>query len=130
MKKKYFFKFLLTFCFTAISFGQTTLKFQDFEGGTDDWIYAESPSRYNVSNDVWAIVTTVKTPVNAPKNGANFWGIRDLENNNGGSSSEHTLTFENVDISNRTGVAISFYYITHEFDNPDYLKVEIFYDDC
>ena len=129
MKKKYFFKFLLTFCFTAISFGQTTLKFQDFEGGTDDWIYAESPSRYNVSNDVWAIVTTVKTPVNAPQNGANFWGIRDLENNNGGSSSEHTLTFKNVDISNKTGVAISFYYITHGFDKRDYLKVEIFYDD-
>ena len=129
MKKKYFFKFLLTFCFTAISFGQTTLKFQDFEEGTDDWTYSESPSTYNVSNDVWAIVTTVKTPVNAPQNGANFWGIRDLENNNGGSSSEHTLTFENVDISNKTGVAISFYYITHGFDKRDYLKVEIFYDD-
>ena len=31
MKKNYLFTLLLTLCFSAVSFGQSTLKFQDFE---------------------------------------------------------------------------------------------------
>ena len=97
MKKNYIFTLLLILFFNALSFGQTILKFQDFESGTDDWSYTVSPATYNISSDVWAIVTSLGGSVNGPQNEANFWGMRDLENGNGGTADEHTLTFSNVD---------------------------------
>ena len=129
MKKNYIFTLLITLCLSSLSFGQTILKFQDFESGTDDWSYTVSPATYNISSDVWAIVTSLGGSVNGPQNEANFWGMRDLENSNGGTADEHTLTFSNVDITGKTGVEVSFYYNTDGFDGSDYLKVEVFYDD-
>ena len=128
MKKNYLFTLVLTLCFSAVSFGQSTLKFQDFESGSDDWSYSESPATYNQSSDVWALVSSVGN-IPSAQNGSSFWGMRDLENNNGGTADDHTLTFSNVDVSGKTNVEVSFFYYTVEFDGTDYLKVEIFHDD-
>ncbi len=107
-----------------------TIKFQSFEGGTDDWGYTANPAPYNVSGDVWDIVTTVGGTVTSPQDGTYFWGMRDLDNNNGGGNFDHTLTFDAVDISASSNVQISFYYISDGFDGSDYLKYQVFYGDA
>ncbi len=130
MKNIYF--LLVAFMVTSLSFGQTTLKFQDFESGADDWTYTESPTTYSVGSDVWAIVATLGGTVTAPQNGANFWGMRDLANANGGTATgvASTLAFPNVDIAGQVGVEVSFQYITDAFDGTDSLQVEVFFDDA
>jgi hypothetical protein len=130
MKNNYFLVvLLLSMVFSIDSFAQTTVKFQDFEGGSDDWNYTISPASYNVSGDVWSNVTSVGGTVSGAQNGGNFWGMRDLENSNGGGAFDHTITFDNVDVSATNGATISFFYITEGFDTTDYLRVEIFHDD-
>ncbi len=122
---------LVTFMVTSLSFGQVTLAFQDFEAGADNWIQVESPATYSVGADVWAVVATLGGTVTAPQNGANFWGMRDLANGNGGTlaGSPSTLTFPNVNIAGETGVEISFQYITDGFDGTDSIAAEVFFDD-
>ena len=110
MKKNYLFTLLLTLCFSAVSFGQSTLKFQDFESGSDDWSYSESPATYNQSSDVWALVSSVGN-IPSAQNGSSFWGMRDLENNNGGTADDHTLTFSNVDVVEKLMLRFRFFII-------------------
>jgi|GEM_PF-5367486 len=129
MKKFYL---LLVLLAASLSFGQTTLKFQDFEGGSDDWNYTATPATYNTSGDVWAVVSTLGGTVTSPQNGNSFWGMRDLANPNGGTAAggESTLAFPNVDVSGQSNVVLSFYYITDGYDSSDHLRVEVFFDDA
>ncbi|MGB0523573.1 MAG: lamin tail domain-containing protein, partial [Flammeovirgaceae bacterium] len=106
----------------------TTIAFQDFEGGADDWSFTPNPTTYNVSDDIWANVTTVGGTVSAANSGSNFWGMEDLENSNGGGAFDHTLTFATINTSSATSVSISFDYITDDFNGSDILKYEIFED--
>ncbi|WP_442265452.1 lamin tail domain-containing protein [Tenacibaculum sp. ZS6-P6] len=129
MRKNYFFIYLILFITPLISNSQTTVKFQSFESGSDDWNYTITPATYNISGDVWALVSSLGGSVNGPQDGSIFWGMRDLDNTNGGGSFNHTIAFDNVDISSSTGVNISFYYITDGFDSTDNISVEIFHDD-
>ncbi|WP_075343957.1 lamin tail domain-containing protein [Tenacibaculum agarivorans] len=130
MKNNYALILFLMSIFTTFSnYSQTTLKFQDFEGGTDDWTNTINPTTYNTSGDVWANVSSLGGNVTTSQNGSSFWGMRDLNNPNGGGNFDHTITFDNVDISSSNGVSISFYYITDGYDSADNLSVEIFHDD-
>ena len=129
MKKNYFLTLILTLFISGLSFGQTTLAAQDFEGATsDDWSYTESPATYNVSSDTWAVVSSVGS-ISSAQNQSSFWGMRDLENGNGGTADEHTLTFPNKSVSGETNTLLSFYYYTDGFDTTDYIQVEYFFDD-
>ena len=129
MKKNYFLTLILTLFISGLSFGQTTLAAQDFEGATsDDWSYTEAPATYNVSSDTWAVVSSVGS-ISSAQNQSSFWGMRDLENGNGGTADEHTLTFPNKSVSGETNTLLSFYYYTDGFDTTDYIQVEYFFDD-
>ncbi|MCF6365839.1 MAG: endonuclease [Bacteroidales bacterium] len=108
-----------------IVFSQTIV-YQDFEGGADNWNYSESPVAYNVSGDIWDIVSSLNS-VNPSSNSA-MWGMQDLDNASGGGTFDHTLTFASVDVSTVIGAQISFDYYTFGFEIGDYLKYEIFED--
>jgi len=114
--------------FTVSSNAQTTLAAQGFEGGTDDtWGYTATPETYNVSNDVWAIVNNVGS-IDGSHTGSNFWGLRDIENSNGGGSAPHTLAFQETSVLGETNVVLTFNYYSASFDSADELSVEYFYD--
>ena len=125
MKK--LFAMLLAFA-TGIAIAQTNVTFQNFDTPSDPWGYTVSPTSYNINDDTWAIVSNLGGTVISPHNGASFWGMRDLNNTNGGTTSESTITFNTVDITAVNNVALSFYYITDGFDTTDYIKVELFYN--
>ena len=124
MKKLYLlFTFLLI---STLSFGQTTLANQDFEG-SGTWSYTESPATYNVSGDVWAVVGSLSTIT--PQSGSKFWGMQDLDNTNGGGAFDHTLSFPNVSVTGQSDILVTFYYYTIGFDSTDNIRVEFFFDD-
>jgi hypothetical protein len=120
---KTLFTFILFIFIASFGISQTTIAIQDFDSGTPTWNYTPYPNPYNVSNDIWDDVTSNNAP--SGTTGA-FWGIRDLDNNNGGGAFEHTLTLDGVDISGHNSVTVSFDYYTKAFDSGDYLKYEIF----
>jgi hypothetical protein len=126
MKKLYFlFTLLIT---VSMSFGQTTLAKQDFEGaGSDTWTHTPTPAVYNVSGDIWDVVTSLSSIT--PNSMANFWGMQDLNNANGGGAFDHTLAFPNISVSGETDILLTFYYYTIGFDSTDTIRVEFFYDD-
>ena len=113
-------------CFFAaqVSYGQLPLN-DDFEGST---LATLNPATYNVSSDVWAIVSTVGGTLTAPQNGNSFWGIQDLNNPNGGGGFEHTLTYDELCIAGYTNVQVSFYYFTDGFESSDDLRYTIIID--
>lgn len=63
----------------------------------------------------------------SPTEGSQFWGIRDLEGNCGGSGYE-TITFPSVDVSTYTNVSVSFDYYTIGYEPVDNLGYEIWED--
>lgn len=99
-----------------------------FESSPDDtWSYTANPAAYNVSGDIWDVVSS-NGSINAGSDGANFWAIRDLNNSNGGGSFFHILEFQTIDISNNTNVDLSFDYYAEAFESTDELEYELFYD--
>ena len=113
---------------TGIALAQTNVTFQNFDAPSDPWGYTVSPSSYNINDDTWSIVPNLGGNVTSSHNGSSFWGMRDLNNTNGGTSGESTITFNTIDITAFNNVALSFYYITDGFDATDYIKVELFYN--
>jgi len=129
MKKLYI--LLITILMTTVSFGQTTLAAQDFESASSDtWTPTLTPATYNAASgtDVWATIGAIGS-IAAPQSSANFWGMQDLENGNGGGAFDHTLAFPNIDVSSKTGLLLTFYYYTDGFDSTDTFRVEYFFDD-
>lgn len=126
MKKKLFlFGAFLLMVFSGVA--QTTVVYQDFESGTDDWNYTPYPAVYNVSNDVWDVVSSVGS-IAAPQNGTYFWGMRDLNNPNGGGDYRHTLTFDAVDVSAYPNAEVTFYYYTDGYDGSDSIFYNVQFD--
>ena len=103
---------------------------QDFEGAaTDTWTVTETPAAYNVSGDVWGIVSDLGG-IAAPATGTMFWGMQDLENDNGGNMTGEvsTLTFDPVDVSMTFNNLVSFDYNVIGYDTGDNLSYEVFFD--
>lgn len=122
------FSFLTVLSLLSISlvFGQTTIAKQSFETSGDTWIpFTLSTPACTSGDDVWDFSTGIG--VISPNDGAQFWGIADLNGNCGGTGFE-TITFPNVDVSLFTSVTFSFDYNAFEFDNNDDLKYELFFD--
>ncbi len=113
--------------FALLGFNQTIIKFQDFESGTDDWNYTANPAPYNASGDTWDIVQSLGS-ITGAQNGSNFWGMRDLDNPNGGGAFRHTLTFDAIDVSSNSDVNISFYYYSDGYDGSDTIYYNVQYD--
>ncbi len=127
--KKIFTIIALFFFFNALSFGQTTIAFQSFEGGSsDNWSYNAQPSAFdeNSHSDVWAICDNLAN-ISGPSDGTYFWGIRDL-NCPSDPSGVGNLDFAAIDISSYTDVTLTFKYYTHGFDTSDSLLYQVQYN--
>jgi len=120
-------KYLLLIIFLLFSvIGFSQISHQNFDTQTS-WGYTENPSDYDISSDTWTIVSTMSSLT--PTSGTKFWGMRDLNNPNGGGNFYHTLTFDNVDISSYSSVSISFDYEVIGYEiGSDYLRYEVFED--
>ncbi|MGI9545399.1 MAG: hypothetical protein ACR2MX_19205, partial [Cyclobacteriaceae bacterium] len=108
------------------TYGQS-IAIQSFESSGDTWgtpTFSTAPCTNG--NDIWDYVTSL--PGITPSDGGQFWGIRDLNGNCGGSGFE-TITLPNVNVSSFSNVTFSFDYNAISFENNDDLKYELFYDD-
>ncbi len=85
-----------------IGFSQTTINYQDFERGADNWNYTPIPVSYNVSGDTWDTVTDFTSYISAPQSGTCFWEMHGLDNPNGGGDFRHTLSFDTIDVPSGT----------------------------
>jgi hypothetical protein len=113
---------------STMALGQTTIKYQSFESGSDDWNYTSDPSNFNTGSDVWGVVTSsFHTFSTIPSDATHFWGIEDL-NCPDGTSDWGTLTFASVDISSYIEVTVNFDYEVDGYDWNDDIKYELFYD--
>ncbi|HIB36851.1 T9SS type A sorting domain-containing protein [Mesonia sp.] len=101
---------------------QTTLASQSFEG-SGTWNYTPNPATYNVSGDVWGIVSSLSSIT--PTDGSNFWGMQDLENANGGGAFYHVLNFEEIDVIGYTNIQLSFDYNVIGYDSADNIRYVI-----
>uniref|UniRef100_UPI004049C656 beta strand repeat-containing protein n=3 Tax=Flavobacterium sp. TaxID=239 RepID=UPI004049C656 len=108
------------------SWGQTTIAIQDFDETTPTWNYSSSPAPYNVSGDIWDIVSSNNNTTTGTS--GDFWGIRDLNNSNGGGGFYHELTFDDIDIAAYSDVVITFRYYTVGFDSADEINYKLAYD--
>ena len=107
-------------------FSQTTIAKQSFESSGDTWLpLSLSTPACTSGADIWDFTTSINAI--SANDGAQFWGIADLNGNCGGSSFE-SITLPNVNISSYTSVTFSFDYNAFEFDGGDDLKYELFYD--
>ena len=97
------------------------------QGAQDNWSFTSTPSAYDLNSDLWNYTNSNGSQANG-SDGPNFWGIRDLNNNNGGGNFDHELIFQVIDISNLSNVSFSFDYYAEGFDNGDELKYELLYD--
>ncbi len=116
--KPFFLKMLLLLLVNQ-AFAQQT-RFQGFEHTMDDnWVFAASPTAYNVpaSEDFWA--DTTATNQISPASGSRFWFMLDLENTAGGGPFFHTLSFEPIDVSAFSNNTLTFKYYTIGYEASD-----------
>jgi len=73
---------------------------------------------YNVSGDVWGIVSQVGS-ISGPSAGDSFWGMQDLDNGNGGGSGYHTITVGPIDMSTVGASTLSFDYQSVGYESSD-----------
>ncbi len=124
--RKIFTIIALFFFYNVMSFGQTTIAFQSFEGGSSDtWNYNAQPSAFdeNSHSDVWAVCDNLAS-ISGPSDGTYFWGIRDL-NCPTNTSGVGNLDFDAIDISGYTDVTLTFKYYSHGFDSSDSLLYQV-----
>ncbi|MCF8379787.1 MAG: T9SS type A sorting domain-containing protein [Bacteroidales bacterium] len=143
MKKIYF--LLIALLVGNLTYGQTLIVGQDFDNETS-WAYTTDPAAYgtDTDSDVWASVTTLGRSDNGldlAQNGVKFWGMHDLDNpwvSNPVDDPlapglgltapyDHTMVFEDVTLTGKTEVNLSFYYNAYSL-NAGYLKIELFYN--
>jgi hypothetical protein len=119
---------IFTLSLTDDELTTTEIALQGFEGtAADTWAVTETPATYNVSSDVWAIVTNIGG-IAAPAADAMFWGMQDLNNGNGGGAFQHDLDFTATDVSGFDNVMIEFQYNVNGFDGGDNLYYEVSID--
>lgn len=106
-----------------------TLAVQDFDTNIN-WDYFLNRVPYNVNNDVWGIVSSLG-PSSSEIDivSGYFLGCRDLDNPITGINFIHTISFENVDVSNVVNARLAFDFDIFEFDNGDDVHYEVFHDD-
>jgi hypothetical protein len=112
-----------------------TIAAQGFET-TGSWNYLISPAVYNTegdpvvsgSDDVWNIIEAFSNNIDAASEGTHFFGIQDINNDNGGGNFAHTITFEPIDISDKGELTLSFDYYTIGFDSPDSMEYIVAFD--
>ncbi len=126
-KTTYFF-IVLGFNFLVLNnfLAQLTIVKQSFETSGDTWtpISFSTPPCTNGA-DTWDYNTSLSTI--SPSDGAQFWGIRDLNGNCGGSGFE-TITLGNIDVSAYNSVTFKFDYNVIGYDNGDDFKYQLYYD--
>ncbi|PID94190.1 MAG: hypothetical protein CSA95_03895 [Bacteroidetes bacterium] len=105
---------------------QDTLVQQSFEGAATAWSYFADPPPYNITEDIWDTVAEIEDL--APYQGSLFWGIRDLDNNNGGGNFFHKLLFDSVNLAGFTNCSLSLRYNAVAFDAGDKLHLDLFLD--
>ena len=115
---------------SAISFhlnSQTTIAKQSFEISGDTWqpINFSTPP-CSIEEDSWNYHSSLEAILPSDEN--QFWGIRDLNGNCGGSGFEF-FSLPNAIISGFRNTTLSFDYNVFEFDNGDDIKYELFFDD-
>ncbi len=125
MKRIITFVLLLIVSISA-GISQSTIVYRDFESASDNWNYTATPPPYNVSGDTWDSVTSLSSIT--PQSGSYFWGMRDLDNPNGGGAFRHKLIFDAIDISGYTSVTLSFHYYTIGYDGSDSIFYNVQYD--
>ncbi|MEO0733110.1 MAG: lamin tail domain-containing protein, partial [Bacteroidota bacterium] len=108
---------------------QDIVAIQDFEGTpTNEWFYDLIPNEYNVSNDVWGIVSSVGS-ISTASSGNSLWGMRDLDNPNGGGDFPHSLIFDGaISVAGMTNVEVSFDYNVVGYDSGDKLSYWTVFD--
>lgn len=113
--------------FNNVNFSQTTIAKQSFEVSGDSWtpITLSTPACNDGGNDIWDYVTSINSI--SPNEGSQFWGIKDLNGNCGGTGFE-SITFPNVDVSLYSSVTFEYDYNAFEFDTGDDFKYELFFD--
>lgn len=104
----------------------TGLPFQSFEAGGDNWNYTVNPATYNISSDVWDIVSSLSSIT--PSAGSDFWGMRDLDNGNGGGAFAHTMDFDAVSLAGLSNAKLKFDYYTIGYDGSDTLAYVVEYN--
>lgn len=102
---------------------QDTIAKQNFEGNNAQWAFVEDPAAYNVSGDIWGTVTSLGDIY--PFDGFLFWGIQDLDNNNGGGNFFHTIQFSEIDLSGYANNSLSLHYNVIAFDAGDKMHLDI-----
>ncbi len=118
--------FFLVFSFVINTFyAQITIAHQSFETSGDDWNFTTSTPACSTDGDSWNYHVSLENI--EPSDGIQFWGIRDLNGNCGGTDFE-SINFSNVDISEFRNVVLSFDYNAFELDNGDDIKFEVFLD--
>ncbi|MEP0264332.1 hypothetical protein [Dokdonia sp.] len=109
----------------ASATGFTVLAAQDFDT-TTSWNFTLTPTAYNdpITIDVWDVVNTLDDITGFT---GNFLGCQDLDNPT--ASGDHTIAFDNIDVSTATAPKVSFDYDIFEYDTGDSVFYELFYDD-
>ena len=118
---------LLAMLYSGITYSQVIVE-QGFDSNVpaSEWVYTAQPVEYEVGTDIWGPVETMSTIT--PLNGDRFFGMRDLNNTNGGGSDEQILSFASVNVAGQLDVVASFSYFTRNWDSTDTLKYEFFVD--
>lgn len=118
--------FLLVLFLFGISLNaQTNIASQSFEG-TGNWNYSPNPATYNVTNDVWDVVTNLSTIT--PTDGSSFFGMQDLDNTNGGGNFYHTLAFQDIDVVGYTNVSLTFDFNVENYTSTDNIRYVLVID--
>lgn len=103
---------------------QDTIAFQGFEASPlNTFEYATYPAPYNNNDDIWDTLPILGDI--APASGVLFWGMQDLNNNNGGGNFNHTIDTDTLQIQNLSNVTISIQYNAISFDSGDILSVKL-----
>ncbi|MBO6881105.1 T9SS type A sorting domain-containing protein [Winogradskyella sp.] len=99
----------------------TTIALQDFDSGSPEWDYTTDPVENSPAcvsgDDVWNVVSSLGN-LTVPNSTGNFFGGQDLAGATGcGTSGVGTIDFVSVDVSDFTGVTLSFDYEVDGFNS-------------
>lgn len=122
--------FIIVAFVSLFSYSQTTIVSQGFESSSSDtWNFTANPVPYIESSgtDVWSPIKTM-LGIKDPYSGTFYWGMRDLRNGGSGGDFDHTLQFDEINVSGQSDLLISFLYNTVNYGFTDYIKVEFFFD--
>ena len=120
----------------ALALEGANIALQSFEGlVSDNWIFTSTPDPYNTEGDpivqggnenVWAPIQEFTGDIDAAADGSIFWGGQDLDNPI--ASGDHTLDFDDVDVSDFSAVQVSFQYNFLRLDSSDVLQYRTVFD--